>query len=145
MKIYLASPLFTPVERRFNCLLCSELEKLATVYLPQRDGSLVAEAVERGTAAAEAARTAFCSDIEAIRNCDIIVAVLDGRVPDEGVCVEIGYAKALNKTVIGLKTDKRVLLPWGNNPMIDGCTDIWVSTVAEARAALEALDKGRAG
>lgn len=46
-------------------------------------------------------------DVEMIRGCDVVEAVLDGRVPDEGVCVELGLSSALGKGVIGLMTDSR--------------------------------------
>lgn len=46
-------------------------------------------------------------NILALRNCDVIVAVLDGVEVDSGVAFEIGYATAIGKPVIGLKTDHR--------------------------------------
>lgn len=36
---------------------------------------------------------------------DIIFAVLDGRAPDEGVCVELGLAYANGKRCYGFKSD----------------------------------------
>lgn len=48
--------------------------------------------------------------------------VLDGRVPDEGACVELGIAYANNKRCYGLKSDSRsVELDMDLNPMITGC------------------------
>ena len=32
--------------------------------------------------------------MSAIKNCDILIFFLDGRVPDEGACVELGMAYA---------------------------------------------------
>jgi hypothetical protein len=63
----------------------------------------------------------FLKDIKEIRKCDILVIVLDGRVPDEGACLELGYAFALGKKCIGLKTDSRSLHYGVDNPMIMGC------------------------
>ncbi len=37
----------------------------------------------------------------------MVVAVLDGVEVDAGVAFEIGYAKAIGKPIIGLKTDYR--------------------------------------
>ena len=87
---------------------------------------------------------AYESDIDAIRKCDVLVAVLDGRAIDEGVCVEIGYAKALGKQIVGFKTDSRCALPWGNNPMIDGSVDVWIhnTTALSAYFAERVLSRG---
>ena len=56
---------------------------------------------------------------------DILLFVLDGRVPDEGACIELGIAwgdKTLrnpNKRLIGLLTDSRAAFPqWQLNPMV---------------------------
>ena len=45
--------------------------------------------------------------IEAIDRCDAVVAILDGPDSDSGTCVEIGYARALGKPIIGIRTDFR--------------------------------------
>ena len=48
--------------------------------------------------------------------------VLDGRVPDEGACVELGIAYASGKRCYGIKGDARsVELDMDLNPMIRGC------------------------
>lgn len=131
MKVYLAAPLFSEAERYFNASLCAAIEDTCDVHLPQRDGPLVEKKIEQGEAAFTVSRLAYESDISAIRQCDMMVAVLDGRVIDEGVCVEMGFAKALGKFIIGLKSDSRCALPWGHNPMIDGCVDVWVRSAEE--------------
>lgn len=47
---------------------------------------------------------------------------LDGRVPDEGACVELGIAYASGERCYGFKTDTRsVELGLDLNPMISGC------------------------
>jgi len=45
---------------------------------------------------------------------------MDGRVPDEGACVEIGIGYALGKEYIGLKTDVKGAFGGGDNPMVLG-------------------------
>lgn len=138
MKIYLAAPLFTPAEREFIEQLASRVESFGDIYVPHRDGHLVEADIARGLEHAEVYRAVYQRDIDEIRRCDVLLAVLDGRTPDEGVCIEIGFAKALGKHIIGLKTDVRVVLPWGNNPMVDGCVDCWAKTYNDI---LEMLDK----
>jgi nucleoside 2-deoxyribosyltransferase len=109
------------------------------IYVPHRDGHLVEADIGRGLDKAEVYRAVFKKDIDEIRECDVVLAVLDGRAPDEGVCIEIGFAKALGKRIIGFKTDVRVALPWGNNPMVDGCVDRWAKTPNEVLEALTAF------
>ena len=43
----------------------------------------------------------------ALQASDAVVAVLDGMEVDGGVAFEMGYAKALGKPIVGLKTDYR--------------------------------------
>lgn len=130
MRIYLAAPLFNDIERSFNERLTSLLEPMAHVFLPQRDGKLMRDLVDGGMPLEAARQLVFEADINAIRRCDCIVAVLDGRTIDEGVAFEIGYGRALNKLCLGLKTDDRTLLPSGDNPMIvAGCKKIFANTI----------------
>jgi nucleoside 2-deoxyribosyltransferase len=94
------------------------LEKWCDVFLPQRDGELVPHLIQRGISKDDAYRIVFDRDIGAIKACDALVINLDGRAVDEGAAFELGLAHALKKSCVGYKTDIRVLLPWGINPMI---------------------------
>ena len=117
--LYLAAPLFSSAERRFNVDLAVRLSARFEVFLPQRDGRLFTEIVREGLTPRDAARQVFAADTTAIHQCHVLVAVLDGRSIDEGVAFEIGFAFSLGKTCVGLQTDVRRLLPMGNNPMIE--------------------------
>jgi nucleoside 2-deoxyribosyltransferase len=141
MKVYLAAPLFSDGERLLNQSISAALEGICAVHLPQRDGPLVERMIAVGIDPGQAARQAFESDIAAIKDCDMLVAILDGRTIDEGVCVEVGFAKALCKRVVGFKSDARCALPWGNNPMIEGCVDTWVRSLPELIAWVEELHR----
>jgi nucleoside 2-deoxyribosyltransferase len=116
--VYLASPLFSLAERKENDLLCRTLERWCDVFLPQRDGELITELIQRGIAQQAAYKIVFDRDISAIKTCDALVINLDGRAVDEGAAFELGFAHALGKECVGYRTDVRVLLPWGLNPMI---------------------------
>lgn len=131
MKVYLAAPLFNEQEQELNRQICAVLEPTLEVYLPQRDGIIVAQLVENGLPMAEAVARAYSEDIAAIRSSDLVFASFNGRVPDEGVCIEIGFARALDLPVIGYKSDAHTAFPWGNNPMIDGCVETWLATLDE--------------
>lgn len=117
--VYIAGPLFSANERRWNDLLRNALNEFCDVYLPQEDGALLVDLVANGMPVHEAKNAIFARDILAIDRCDILLLVMDGRVIDEGACFELGYAYCRGKICIGLKTDVRSLLPIGDNPMVE--------------------------
>ncbi|MGY0572393.1 nucleoside 2-deoxyribosyltransferase [Bradyrhizobium sp. RDM12] len=117
--VYLAAPLFSDSERASNREIARRLSGSADVFVPQDDGLLLVDLVSAGVPIEEAKRRIFQGDIAAISRCDILVIVMDGRSIDEGACFELGYAYALGKVCVGLKTDIRSLLPIGDNPMIE--------------------------
>ena len=120
-RIYIASPLFSQAERNFNDFLSKFLEDMGFgTFLPQRDGYKLSELLSNGASKSSALTKIFELDINEIKNSDIVVFIMDGRVPDEGACVEIGYAYALGKECIGLKTDSRALMSDLDNPLIIG-------------------------
>jgi nucleoside 2-deoxyribosyltransferase len=118
IRVYLASPLFNPVERAFNLEVAERLHSTAEVFLPQRDGALLTRLVSDGENVDAARERIFRDDTGAIARCDVLIAVLDGRTIDEGVAFELGYARALGKVCIAYKSDDRFMLPTGDNPMI---------------------------
>lgn len=127
--LYLAGPLFSEAEREFNAQLKADLKPFFEVYLPQDDGDLLVELVEEGMDRTAAIDHIFRQDIEAIRDSDVLLIILDGRAVDEGASFELGLAYAENKICVGLQTDPRRLLPTGNNPMIEAaCDEIFHST-----------------
>jgi nucleoside 2-deoxyribosyltransferase len=91
--IYLAGPLFSEAERRFNLELTHRLEALDfDVFLPQRDGVERDRAPYDTMTAEERRHAMFHLDRARILDADVFLFVLDGRVPDEGACVELGIA-----------------------------------------------------
>jgi len=118
-RVYLAGPLFSQSERETNRRIRETVASFANVYLPQEDGGLIVDMVRNGMPVEQAKAEVFRQDIEAIQGCDVLVIVMDGRSIDEGASFELGYAFALGKTCVGLKTDPRTLLPFGDNPMIE--------------------------
>ncbi|MBP1096323.1 nucleoside 2-deoxyribosyltransferase [Bradyrhizobium diazoefficiens] len=141
IKIYFAAPLFNDRERSFNSLVAEKLSSFTDVFLPQRDGSLITSMISAGVPHSVAEARVFEQDRKAMTASDLLVAVLDGGHIDEGVAFEIGYMCALGRPCVGLQTDVRRALPFGNNPMIaQGLRDIlgdvdalvmWVANFAE--------------
>lgn len=129
--IYLASPLFNDYERKSNRMIRDMLMDKFNVFLPQEDGLLLHELIDKGMKISDAEQLVYQADITAMKECDILIAVLDGANIDEGVSFELGYCKALNKICIGLQTDVRRQLPTGNNPMIGcSCDEIFSDAVS---------------
>jgi hypothetical protein len=67
----------------------------------------------------------FRLDRQQILDCHIFLIVLDGRVPDEGACVELGiaygqkYLQGVGKLLIGLHSDTRAAFIGSRlNPMV---------------------------
>ncbi|GAB6284751.1 MAG: hypothetical protein STSR0009_09510 [Methanoregula sp.] len=79
-----------------------------------------ADLLRKGESKENSVNIIFNLDVEEIKKSDILIIILDGRVPDEGACVELGIAYALNKICIGLKTDPRYLMDNLDNPLILG-------------------------
>ncbi|MGE6662711.1 nucleoside 2-deoxyribosyltransferase [Pseudomonas sp. NPDC077408] len=124
--IYLAAPLFNDMELEYNLKLKSRLDVFFDVFLPQQDGLLLRSMVDSGVSIDTAERLVFDADIQAIRDADIVLAVLNGAHLDEGVAFELGFGFAIGKRCIGLKSDVRQCLPTGSNPMISqGCERIF--------------------
>jgi nucleoside 2-deoxyribosyltransferase len=126
MLIYLAGPLFSEAERRFNRRLTARLEEAGfRVFVPQRDGVERSKPPYDQMTREMRRRAMFDLDKLKIFEADVFLFVLDGRVPDEGACVELGIAycqKELGgrqKLLVGLRTDVRAAFPDTDlNPML---------------------------
>jgi nucleoside 2-deoxyribosyltransferase len=124
--IYFAGPLFSEAERRFNLGLTQRLEATGfEVFLPQRDGAERNRPPYDAMTPEERRRAMFRLDRSRILDSDVFLFVLDGRVPDEGACVELGiahcqkYLQNSEKLLIGLHTDTRAAFVSARlNPMV---------------------------
>ena len=126
MLIYLAGPLFSAAERRFNLGLTQRLEAVGfEVFLPQRDGAERDRPPYDAMTPEERRQAMFRLDRSRILDSDVFLFVLDGRVPDEGACVELGiahcqkYLQNGEKLLLGLHTDTRAAFVGARlNPMV---------------------------
>lgn len=121
MKLYIAGPLFNEMERRRNEEIASMIEAVGIVtYLPQRDGGVFSDEVKNGVGINSLKKEIFYKDIQAIQSCDYVLALLDGGVLDEGMCIELGIAFASKKKCFGYLTDTRTFNKEGINLMVEG-------------------------
>ena len=120
-RVYFAAPLFSQSEKEYNLRITNILEEYGyEVFLPQRDG--VEAALLEGKSQQELIEIIFEKDVSEIMKSDILFFMLDGRVPDEGACVELGIAYSNGKRCYGFMTDTRTVeLGLELNPMISGC------------------------
>ena len=145
MLIYFAAPLFCQAEQAFNLQLTGKLEERGlTVFLPQRDGVESSKPPYNEMTHDEQRQAIFVLDRDKILDADVFLFVLDGRVPDEGACVELGIAygqKHLlqqDKLIIGLQTDSRAAyLGEKLNAILHGSLDNVVDNENDLIAALE--------
>ena len=134
-KVYVAGPLFTMGERWLLERVEAILRKHGfQTYLPHREASTL-----------PSLQAVYQSHVKALRECDLMVAVLDGPDVDSGTAFEAGYFKALGKPVVGLRTDWRALhLPRrGETPevniMLRFSLDAYVRSLEELDGALRGL------
>ena len=120
-RVYLAGPMFNQAEKDFNVEIANLLEDCGyEVFLPQRDGIEAAQL--EGKSEEELIKMIFDLDVSEVKKADILFMNLDGRVPDEGACVELGIAFDSGKRCYGFKTDTRSIESGLDlNPMISGC------------------------
>jgi nucleoside 2-deoxyribosyltransferase len=101
-RVYVAGPLFSPQERGVLESLDQAVRGLGhESFLPHRELPVAPFPAD------EDARRAFGFLLKGLESCDAVVAVLDGADADPGTCVELGYAHALRRPVLGLRSDVR--------------------------------------
>src|SRR3989475_4141845 len=120
MKAYIAGHLFNDEEKAFNLKVDALIQSLGIqTYLPQRDGGESIRMIREGQPPERVRRRLFELDVREVRACDLFICILDGRVPDEGTCVELGIAYILQEEWIGYQTDSRRFALDYNNLMIE--------------------------
>ncbi len=118
--IYISAPLFNEMELKFNENMSRFLEERKfSTYLPQRDGGEDEMLLKDPELWPETSKRVFERDVEALKDSSALLMIMDGRVPDEGACVELGMAYAFRKICIGFQTDTRSFATGQNNLMLD--------------------------
>ena len=134
--IYLAGPLFSAGEKAFNSSLATAITTRAphvTVVLPQeRAKSFLGKPGQN--------KAIFNDCIEGVLQADVIVAILDGADVDSGTAVELGYALACKKPVVGIRTDFRISEERGMNLMVAfACSKLVIDLEASVASLAETI------
>lgn len=132
VKIYLAGPLCSEESREFLekiDKICKELG--FETFLPYRDAGLYKNE--------EDIKKISKKDLEEIYKCDIMIGVLNGICVGAGTAWEMGYAQAIGKKVIGLKSDRAIEESISDiSVIIAGCVEI-VESIEGLKRELEKL------
>ncbi len=140
-RAYYAAGLFNEAERSFNLRVKAMLDDLGyETWFPQEDAGFLEDYMDQGMTLAQARHEIFRMNRDAVRRADVLIFNLDGRVPDEGACVEAGIAYGSGIRCIGLQTDFRAVEPGGNNLMLDGILNYELANDIDAlRDMLDAI------
>jgi nucleoside 2-deoxyribosyltransferase len=101
MKLYLASPFFTPAQIKTVAMLESMLRELSghhyiEFYSPRQDGIVLKDLPPHERAVK--AREVYETNIARVEWCDVVLAVIDDR--DAGTYFEVGYGVAKAKRIV---------------------------------------------
>ncbi len=113
VQVYMAGPLVSAEDQQFNRdlvqLLRNKAQGLDFILLQEESAKF-----------SDLRSDCFSS----VRRCDLVVARLNGAEAHAGTCIEVGFALALNKIVVGYRTDLRTL-------DIDGTTGMLMYGVSQ--------------
>ncbi len=143
MIVYFAGPLFSVAEIEFNRRLAGSLAAARAdleIVLPQdRAKSLLSQP--------DGKQLVFDDCLAMVRKADVVLAILDGEDVDSGTCIELGYAHAWRKPIVGVRTDFRGSEDRGVNLMVShvcgrlihGPVESTEELVGQTLAALDAV------
>ena len=130
-KIYIAGPLCEKENREFLEQINKICEELGfETFLPHRDAGLYNGDENK-------IKQISNKDLQEIYDCDFMIGVLNGICIGAGTAWEMGYAQALGKKVIGLKTDRKVKNSISEiSVIITGCVNI-LESIEELKSELK--------
>jgi len=80
----------------------------------------------------------FRDCLDSLAKSNVVVAILDGPDVDSGTCVEIGFAFAKGKPIIGIRTDSRTSEDRGLNLMVShACTMLILGSQRDTQTLAE--------
>jgi nucleoside 2-deoxyribosyltransferase/predicted secreted protein len=131
--VYLACPLFSEGERRYNAYLGDILRKnFFSVYLPQEFDDTAKGREENRE------RAIYENNLYELKKADIVIGVIDGSDVDSGTAWEMGYAFACGKRIIALRTDFR---QFSGNERVNLMLEMEAEVVASVDELVDILKK----
>ena len=114
MRVYLAAPLFSQIQRSWNRRFTEALQTRSsdlTIILPQdfRPAGRFNDPKHYSVL--------FRKCLAEISSSDVVLAILEGSDVDSGTAFEMGIAHAMGKTIVGVRTDYRPGAEHGMNMM----------------------------
>ncbi|MDA9645957.1 nucleoside 2-deoxyribosyltransferase [Candidatus Actinomarina] len=108
-KIYIAGPLFNVHEKKYLEDIAAVLEEAGyDCFLPHRDQTGIDPDELKGNDMSQSTKDIiFQTDIKALNESDLVVALVTGQDIDSGTASEIGYMYANNKPVIAITAEER--------------------------------------
>ena len=98
-KIYLSGPLFSEAEVAWGRQLLAFIRE----HLGNTKIIWPHEIVPEGAEPSQI----FTANLQALNQCDLMIAILDGPQVDDGTAWEIGYFFSQGKKILGIRTDFR--------------------------------------
>jgi nucleoside 2-deoxyribosyltransferase/predicted secreted protein len=130
-RIYLAAPLFSEAQKIYNAHLAHLLSSQHyEVHLPQKYEDTA------GSRSKNREKRIYWWNLSALTESDIVVAVIDGSDVDSGTAWEMGYATALGKRVIAIRTDFR---RYSDNELVNLMLETEVDVVGSSDELLSLL------
>lgn len=140
--VYVAGPLFSVAERSFNASLVNALRE----QMPDLTFVLPQDYAKEISGQGHFLEKVFTHCLKSIDEADAVLCILDGPDVDSGTSVEMGYAYAHRKPMVGIRSDLRSSEDNGVNLMVSHiCTEmLWLPSnrlgmteiIAEIVAAL---------
>jgi len=132
--VYIAGPLFTPSQRNYLEKINKLIKSLGfNTYLPHKDGGLFIRGITKSA-------DFFDKDLNALDNCNILIAVLNGNEVDSGTAWEMGFAYFKKIPIIGILEDSRKPNDDLLNVMISNSTIKIARNLEELKEELERLN-----
>lgn len=124
--VYIAGPLYTSSQRQYLEQIDTICQRMGlSTYLPHRDAGLAKSCDVKGI---------FEKDLNALKSSDLVIAVLDGPIADDGTSWEMGYAYALGIPIIGIVEDFRV-----RDPQLD--INLMIASTCKIVTSLQKLEE----
>lgn len=101
LRVYMAGPLFTFGERAFNLQMKAALQ----VRLPAHFQLVLPQ--EEADALLPDLRAVVADCLMQVTKAAVVIANLDGPDADAGTAVEVGFARGLNRPIVGYRSDFR--------------------------------------